>query len=260
MNTPKTTLLLFLLFASLSSFAQNQKLYWGFSTGVGGVFTTIDKEVNFSQKIGFFIPTEANLSYHLNDTWALQLNIGFHAKNYRVSADRFYTNSYPIRPQANLSAGQPNLTTGLNITFRQPFNAQKKVYWGMMVGYGINWKNEGWGGRSLSRENCDDIVSTPPFSFDPSGCEKALEVNYDFSNQSSNYYVFGLLTDVVIPSKKSEKQNILRLAIVNRAGRGFPLSLTGDIVFYEEGEIIESVDFRSSGTTLSFEVGWLMPI
>ncbi|MEZ4887488.1 MAG: hypothetical protein R3E32_22335 [Chitinophagales bacterium] len=264
MTTSKTTLLLSLLLVSFCSFAQsqnqNQKLYWGFSTGFGGVSTTIDKEVNFSDKIGFAIPTEANLSYHLSDAWALQLSVGFHAKHYRVSADKFYTNDFPIRPQANFSEWQPNLTTGLNVIFRQPFNAQKKMYWGMMTGYGINWKNEGWGGRSLSRKNCDNIISLPPFSFDPSGCERALEVNYDFSNQGSQYYLFGLLTDFVLPSQKTDKSNILRLAVVNRTGRGLPMPLTGNILFYEEGEPVEDFDFRSNGSMLSFEIGWLMAI
>ncbi|MEZ4886157.1 MAG: hypothetical protein R3E32_15585 [Chitinophagales bacterium] len=260
MTTSKTTFLFFFLFLSFSSFAQNQKLYWGFSTGAGGVLTTIDKEVNFSQKIGFTTPTEVNLSYDLSEIWALQLHVGIHAKRYSVSADKFYIHTYPIRPQANFFEWQSNLTTGLNLVFRKPFNAQKKVYWGMMAGYGINWKNDGREGKRFSGKNCDDVISTPPFNFDPSSCEKALEVSYDFGNRGSHYYLLGLLTDITLPSKKSDKKNILRLAIVNRTGRGVPLSLMGNMIFYENGEAIEEVDFRSNGSTLSFEVGWLIPI
>lgn len=257
--------MVFLFFLCLISFScvaqENQKFYLGFSTGMGSVFSSVDKEIAPSQKRGFANPSEVSLNYHLSDSWILQFNMGLHVKHYRASADRFYTNSYPVLPQANFAAWNSKMTTGLNLLFRKPFNDNKKVYWGLNVGYGINWKHQPWGGKSISAKECDDPRTHFLFNdFDPNYCKYVLEVNYDFSGRGNHYYLLGLITDIVLPSKKSEDQNLLRLSIVSRTGRGFPTPLTGSMTFYEEGEVIEEVDFRSNGSTLSFEVAYLLPL
>lgn len=262
MTTSKLIFVFLLTCISLCSFAQTEKqtgrFYLGLSTGIGGVWTNIDKDVKFSHQIGYAIPSEVSLNYSLNNTWTLQAFFGYHVKQFQVSADRLFTHSEFFRPTANFKDSRSNRTTGLNLLFRKPINSKQKIYLGAMIGYGLNSRKIGWGGTSSFGRNCDTSVSL--IDFDRATCERALENDYRFKYQSNSYLSTGLFTDIRLPSKKIDEIHFLRFSIVHRMARNTPLQLEGVLTFYEFGEVIDSVPFSSVGSTLSLEVGWLMSL
>ncbi|MEZ4885793.1 MAG: hypothetical protein R3E32_13750 [Chitinophagales bacterium] len=250
MKSILTFILSFFFLLQYSSIeAQNQPFYAGASVGVCLTVTHLDKNIGDAQRWGFNLPfpAEAFVGYRFTPSLSLQVVGGYHNKSYEASPSTFFQTGNIPNFKGGIGGLDGNSHIGGNVLFRRPIGKTSTKFIGALVGYSKTWYPYDSGSNTGTCEEPDPAVF--------GGCLTGLNMDYEAYQTNNHFWVFGAFFEKTI-GKNSNR--MLRFGLNYRKGGGDAPPIVGELYYVENGNRVETVDFYSNGSMLSFEVGYLL--